>query len=1013
MKYKPVDIDSLLDNAETIDREYQAKREIESPTFTETLGANLRRDNTVGSFMQSIGQATFDEDPNFNVGNAIKGTRYDDEFYFEKFQDVKSQKEFDFLSIKIDREEKDLKIQENSPFINRLGAGLVSAVLDPVNLIPVAGVGYKAYKGGKVARSILKGAEVGAVSEIASETALQSMQETRTLEESVINVSGGLVLGGMIGGAGSMLSKENFNKLAQSLQKDKETLNNLSDTSVGAKQVDVDSPEDFLLKGGKINEKLNKAVKKLSPIREILDSSSTKAKSVMERLVRSDVLLKGTKKQSVELERELYNVNIVNHSRKLKELYKKSNFKGSFEKYQEAVGENTFLGREVEDSAMNQATKLFKQEIGDPMGKDLVETGLLKKETIEKRPNYLPYFYNIKKVRDSKEFKPMIEEEIRRKLFPEMKKKYDELGERLEAKRKKLEELEAQKANPKDIANLEKEIEEFQELYRLEDIKLEDIPKDMAEGIHRNITSKYYELDANLFEGIETYKGIVKQRKLDFVDVEKLLPYLETNITKISNRYVRQAGSDIALKRKFGSVGLQKEIEKIRSEYNLMKQKVESGSKEMRKLNNEERRNIEIIQGFRDILRGHYKSPSNPDSKWIQAGQIMREIQYMSKLGGVTISSIPDMVTAVMSHGMINTLGKGLIPMITRAKGYKLARQEAELGAAALERDLAQRIHNLADLSHVNYGESKFRKFTGNLTSTFSKFTGINMWNDAFKGMNFVLAQNRIINSLLKLDKTGKINKRELSFLKELGLDENNSLGIINQLKKYSRKDGGFNISGIDSWDNQEAKRMFQTALLGQVNRSVITKSIGDMPLWANTELGRTVLQFKSHAFASLNKLTGRAVQSLDDRRTYEALVSLVAMGMAVQFFKDTARGKEIVTDIWYWFKNGLDRSGLLTILGEFSSIPLMIGNRINEAFGFDLDIQPPSRYEHKRLFGTMLGPTFGLVPQVMDDLFTGNDKNLTRNFVSTIPFQNLFYLRNILEPYTGDNYFGLTNLTD
>ena len=816
---------------------------------------------------------------------------------------------------------------------------------------------------------------------------------------------------------------------------DKETLNVLNDQSAGAAQVKPnDTPEDFLLKGGIINQKLNKAVKNLNPIRYILDGSSTRAKSVMERLVRSDVLLKGTKEQSVELERELYNVNIVNHSKKLKELYKKSNFKGSFEKFQEAVGESTFLGRKLEDPAMNQATKLFKQEIGDPMGKDLVETGLLKKETIEKRPNYLPYFYNIKKVRDSKEFTPMIEEEIRKKLFPEMKKKYDELGERLETKRKKLENLQTQKIKDlekqsldvtlkpnqrnkieselkklktKDIINLEKEIEEFQELYRLEDIKLEDIPRQMAEGIHRNITNKYYELDADLFEGIETYKGIVKQRKLDFVDVEKLLPYLETNITKISNRYVRQAGSDIALKRKFGSVGLQKEIEEIRSEYNLMKQKVESGSKEMRKLNNEERRSIEIIQAFRDILRGHYKSPNNPDGFWVQAGQVMREIQYMSKLGGVTISSIPDMFTAVMSHGMINTLGKGLIPMITRVKGYKLARQEAELGAVALERDLAQRIHNLADLSHVNYGESKFRKFTGNLTSTFSKFTGINMWNDAFKGMNFVLAQNRIINSLLKLDKTGKINKRELSFLKELGLDENNSLEIIDQLKKYSRKDDGFNISGIDSWDNQEAKRMFQTALLGQVNRSIITKSIGDMPLWANTELGRTVLQFKSHAFASLNKLTGRAVQSLDDRRTYEALVSLVGMGMLVQYLKDVARQKDISTDAEYWFKNGLDRSGLLTILGEFSSIPLMIGNKVG------LDVEAPSRYEHKRLFGTMVGPTFGLPFQVLEDLYTDNNKNLTRNFVSNIPFQNLFYLRNILEPYTGDNYFGLTNLTD
>ena len=52
-------------------------------------------------------------------------------------------------------------------------------------------------------------------------------------------------------------------------------------------------------------------------------------------------------------------------------------------------------------------------------------------------------------------------------------------------------------------------------------------------------------------------------------------------------------------------------------------------------------------------------------------------------------------------------------------------------------------------------------------------------------------------------------------------------------------------VANSDAWDNRAAADAYHNAIGKQSNIDIVTPSKGDVPLWANTELGGTLLQFK------------------------------------------------------------------------------------------------------------------------------------------------------------------------
>lgn len=192
------------------------------------LSAFERENDIVSSIIEGSFQANIDDapDPEFDVVDYVDTDIKNSDYapYWKDFVEVKNYRQANALKAKIDRQNENERIISESG-----GAGiawsLAAGILDPINVIPVFGPISKAYKAGKYAKGIGLAAGAGAVSSTASEGILQATQETRTAQESFINIGAGTLLAGALGGVGAMISKKQFNNLADKFKKDLETEN--------------------------------------------------------------------------------------------------------------------------------------------------------------------------------------------------------------------------------------------------------------------------------------------------------------------------------------------------------------------------------------------------------------------------------------------------------------------------------------------------------------------------------------------------------------------------------------------------------------------------------------------------------------------------------------------------------------------------------------------------------------------------------------------------------------------
>ena len=114
------------------------------------------------------------------------------------------------------------------------------------------------------------------------------------------------------------------------------------------------------------------------------------------------------------------------------------------------------------------------------------------------------------------------------------------------------------------------------------------------------------------------------------------------------------------------------------------------------------------------------------------------------------------------------------------------------------------------------------------------------------------------------------------------------------------------------------------------------------------------------------------------------------------------ARGGELHERPQDWIKEGIDRSG---VLGWFGDINAMIA----KGTGGQADLfrligadKPLSRYASRGLVGNLLGPAYGKASDIADMTYAASNGQWTesdmRKLRQLIPFQNLFYLRQLFD---------------
>lgn len=991
----------------------------------ELLKAAYRVDNSVASWMYNGRVQSFEEVEGYSPFANPEETKGFDPFLFV---DSRSPEQTAYIKQRAEKEEEDKRFIESQGLAG-VAASVAAGLTDPLTIatmfIPFGAV----VKGGSILATAGKSAAAGVIGSGATEAALHQTQVTRTAEETALNVLFDATLSGALGAVAQSFKAGGEYAAAGNKMRDYVT-DSGDHKSVGAAAVKQTTIEDETL----LHAKAVKAAGFWSPQVALMTSESLAARKAAQALGENNLIFAKNEagqatKQAVETNIKRYNGLIYSVNRdadRMYAAYKKrveadiaagntpqdilamtpradrfALFKGGRAAPLKRVEFYELVTKAMRDGDQSiipevaQTAKMLRP-IYESTGKKAVELGLLPEEALKVKTakSYVNRAYNFAKiVRERPKFV-----QILRNHFAEVDH-YDYRRRQAEIEKLRL-------AGVTDDEIMEKHADLIgEELSREQIDEIANAVTDKILGAPNGIVDEYNLLP----EGLIGKAGVLKERTLNIPDAQ-IEEFLENDITYVMRSYIKQIAPDIEMAKAFGSKDMSNVIDEINQEYAALK--LGKTAEEADKLEKARKKDIKNIELMRDRLLGTYGMPKDPTSFVFRASKAVRQINFLSMLGGMAISAIPDMARVIMQHGWRNGAG-GLIDF-ARVRTAALrndaagiaAREELKEIGVAIDYVLSTRSQAIADITADNMQLSRFERGLEKGSNAFGNLTLMNQWNDTVKMWGGLVIQSRIMKAAQKVAKGEKLDKKTLIAMTRSGLDEE-TLGLIaKQFNKHGQKDGGLFLARSDLWDNEmfadgsTLKERYQNAVLSDVDNVIVTPSVGDMPAWFDgNEAQKHLTQFKRFFLATSSKMAGNMQQN--DFNFYSGVVLAVGLGALTSNIKELLRGKEPDYSLGNQIKEGLDYSGVMGWIAE----PIALADKWsggNVGMGALLGVDSPNtRYQSRGDFGAALGASVStgenLVTIVNGVLGEEWEPVHTKAVRKLIPAQNLFYLRNII----------------
>ena len=501
---------------------------------------------------------------------------------------------------------------------------------------------------------------------------------------------------------------------------------------------------------------------------------------------------------------------------------------------------------------------------------------------------------------------------------------------------------------------------------------------------------------AQIDDGFVVPAGPLQGRTLHVPD-EVIEPWLVNDINQIMASYIRTVTPQLVLMRRFGDVELAQALSDVRDEHVAMRAAAKTNEAKDA-ITKRMEADLKDLQAMRDRLLGTHGVPADPDSFLVKTGRVFRTVNYLRLLGGQTLSSLPDAGRLVARHGLVRT-GAKLARLMSSAEVRKLSADEAHRFGTALEYVLDTRADTLADIGNEQVG-SRMDKILRREANRFSRVTGMASWNSALKTIATALEQDSIVRAA----KGGSLKGFDQAKLAELGLGEEMLERIGGELKKHGKDVEGLMRSNSQAWTDRQAAFAFESAIRKSADTVVLTKGVGDTPLFMSTEMGKTLFQFKSFGMAAVNRLLIPMSQGIahGDIATVNGGLVMLTLGAFANAARDWAAGKEPATEPWRIAIEAFDRAGFTTFMAE--PIDAISGTVGGPRFG---------RFTSQSPFESLTGPTFGTAEDIyktIQGMFTeqgefapGVKANDVYRFRKLLPYQNLFYLRRVVNGIEGE----------
>ena len=904
-------------------------------------GAAFRQNNLLGEMFRPAKQ--FEPVEGYNP-YADKTELHGYEQWGSAFADSRSPEETAWLKQQIDDENEDRRVLSEAGGEGVL-ASIAAGVVDPVT---VASMFIPGAQGGAVAR-IASQAAIGAAATAASEVVLNNQQITRTWGESASHVAAGALMSGVFAAAGAALSPSvrtaATREVADAL--DNMSITSATDTaaaslpeggSVGAARISEATLEDLTpAVGGPVGKLARKAGNYLTPFTRLMESPSKTSRRTALELAENNYTLQGNAR-GIETpiaaetrvrgwRREEAAVVVTN-----KQAYTQYKAEGGdlgYTAFREQVGEalrngDVHVNAKVQEAAQAMRTVINRVKTAQQ------ELGLLPPDAELKamgQTSYFPRVYKVGKIVSERD------------KFRNMLVDWWSRGEKTMSR--------------------------------------EDAEIAADTTINRIVGAKIPQEFASVF--MVKAPGSTKSRTLSVPD-RLMKDYLESDANYVLQRHIREASAEIELTRTFGNKSLDSQLAAIQDEYDAL---MRLRPAEQEKLAKAREADLRDILALRDRLVGTYGMPDDPSSFFVRAGAFLRSANFVTKLGGMTVSAIPDLARGVMVNGFGNTM-RGYSALITRSPAFKASRAEQLKMAVGLETILHTRARTMGDLVDSSSRTTAVEAGMERVTDAFGKLTLMGHFDDMNKSVNGMITSDGILS--------GAFAGRRLA---KLGINDNMAARIRSEFEKHGEVINGWHIGNFEKWDDQHVAGVFQSAVLKDVNNTVITPGIGDTPLWASTPLGKTIFQFKSFATASYNRATLGGLQE-GTGQFYYGTAFQISLGALTYALKQSANGKEVDWSPQKLAIEGIDRSGILGPLMEYNNMAEKASGGM-VGLGALLGTGTQSRYASRGFIGSALGPTFGLLDTVTDvtaGVLNGDaGDRVLHNVRTLLPGNNLFWI--------------------
>ncbi|WP_346248617.1 hypothetical protein [Sphingomonas rustica] len=934
------------------------------PTTGEIFGAAFRRDNLLFSAWQGLYNfATADQriDPNYDVWNDIKGTKY--ESAWKIFARSGNARYTAALKAQYDREMADRDILARGGAM-AMGATLIANLADPTMLIPVGG---QVVKGARGVYTILKAgartAAAGGVSTAVQEAGLHATQVTRTFQESAISVSASVVLSGLLGSSITYLSRNAINQAS----------GGIPPITPSAGPNGLDPPpafgplnlSDLSVDGVAANE-LARITQKLSPNLRLNFSESVVARETGQQLSENATIQTmhaqgrslgpAVSRFATIRQNDLTARTVTAIDDNYAEM-RKLGGQLTRDDFNEAVSTAMRKGDRAPDAHVAQAALALRKVIVE-LNDDAARLGLLHPQAGEQMAeSLLPRLFRQKMLIEQEgQIKPVWYQDVHNWAdgqYRQSATRYLNEERALDAEEARLRVAEAQAGGgsrsrrPASPAGGPRPTRKFAAKYaaltrkrdalrsdfrtlweirsgagRLDPFDAATAPnlRDMAERfVDRNyevLTGRDYGASTSVAPSFQTpvrVGGLEANALPVSDDVLVRQGVLETDASEIVSRYIRTMAADIELTRRFGDPMMTSVLAKISADHALLRQGV-TDQRELRRLKAREEADLRDIEAVRDLVRGTYKAVENAST----FGRVVRTLghyDFVRKLGGTVESALSTIYRPAMTHGLSAYMADGLIPLMRNGRGIQLSLAEAKLAGLVLDRVLAQRMSSLSSLADEMAAGTPIERLIENMARGGTRWSGITLWNDAIKGMTSILSQNMIL--------AGKLDARKLAFL---GIDANMAKTIRRQFASHGETIDGVLVARTERWTNAEAVRVFRAAVAKDVDMTNVTPGVGDLPLFIHTPLGKLIAEFRSVALASHQQVLLRGMQE-GRARFISGMVGMSTLGMLTAYLKARGEGdaafhefQEKARNPGFLIGEGLDNSGMFALAFDLAN---------------------------------------------------------------------------------------------